>query len=80
MTSERVDHPTHYNQHPSGVECIEIAEEYSFNVGNALKYLWRAPFKGDYPTDLEKARWYIDRELSRVEAHSIGDTRIRRAG
>lgn len=60
-----VNHPSHYTGHPSGVECIEITEHMNFCVGNAIKYLWRAGEKDDYVQDLEKARWYIDREIQR---------------
>jgi hypothetical protein len=65
---EEVDHPKHY-QHPSGVECIAVAEHMSFNVGSALKYLWRAGLKPgtDTLTDLKKAAFYINREISRLE-------------
>jgi hypothetical protein len=63
---ERVNHPAHYNEHPSGVECVTIAEAFSFNVGNAVKYLWRAGLKGDRIEDFEKARWYVDREIFRL--------------
>ena len=62
---ETVDHPPHYNAHPSGVECIQIVEHMSFNVGNAVKYLWRADEKGAPLEDLKKAAWYINREISR---------------
>lgn len=93
--TDNVNHPSHYNSHPSGVECITITEHMTFNVGNAVKYLWRAGLK-DRPApidlanvpknitgvkqlmdaaamthikhieDLNKARWYIDRELKRL--------------
>lgn len=43
--ADDVNHPTHYNSHPSGVECITITEHMNFNVGNAIKYLWRAGLK-----------------------------------
>lgn len=66
-----VDHPTHYNVHPSGVECIDVVEHMSFNVGNAVKYLWRADEKGAPVQDLEKARWYIDREIQRREDDDV---------
>lgn len=66
--SDAVNHPPHYNQHPSGVECIQIAEHYGFCIGNAIKYLWRAGLKGDDIEDLEKARWYLDREIQRRKA------------
>lgn len=63
--SDPVNHPKHYNAHPSGVECIEVVEHMNFNLGNAIKYLWRADEKGAPLVDLEKARWYIDREIQR---------------
>ena len=59
----KVDHPQHYNKHPSGVECIDIVEHLCFNLGNAIKYIWRADLKGNATEDLEKAIWYIQREL-----------------
>ena len=63
-----VNHPEHYNKHPSGAECIDIVEHMSFNVGNAMKYLWRADHKSPNPlTDLEKAKWYIERELQKLK-------------
>lgn len=62
-----VDHPKHYNAHPSGVECIDIVEHYNFNLGNAIKYIWRAGLKSDNPIeDLAKAVWYIQREIERL--------------
>ncbi len=65
---ETVNHPQHYNAHPSGVECIDIVEHFDFNVGNAIKYLWRAGLKSDNAVgDLKKAAWYINREIGRLE-------------
>jgi hypothetical protein len=64
MLSDRVDHPQHYNAHPSGIECIQIVEHMNFCLGNALKYIWRADMKGDIE-DLEKAVWYLKREIER---------------
>jgi hypothetical protein len=62
-----VNRPAHYTQHPSGVECIQVTEHYNFNLGNAIKYVWRAGLKSDSPIeDLRKARWYIDREIQRL--------------
>lgn len=66
MASENVNHPKHYNASPSGVECIDVVEHMTFNVGNAVKYLWRAGLKGDLVEDLEKAKWCIDREIKRL--------------
>lgn len=65
--SDTVNHPPHYTSHPSGVECIQVTEHMNFCRGNALKYLWRAGSKGDELEDLRKARWYIDREIARLE-------------
>ena len=64
--NDNVNHPKHYNSHPSGVECIEITEHMTFCLGNAVKYIWRASLKGKEVEDLRKARWYIDREISRI--------------
>ena len=63
--SDKVNHPQHYTEHPSGVECIEIVEHMPFNLGNAVKYIWRADLKNDDIEDLEKAAWYINREIKR---------------
>lgn len=65
VPGDPINHPSHYTSHPSGVECITITEHMGFNLGNALKYVWRADLKGDAIQDLEKARWYIDRELEK---------------
>jgi len=64
--NDNVNHPKHYTEHPSGIECIEITEHMNFCVGNAIKYLWRAGLKGEQVEDLRKARWYIDREIARL--------------
>lgn len=64
---EAVNHPPHYNAHPAGVECITVVEHMSFNVGNAVKYLWRADQKGAPMEDLRKAAWYVAREIERRE-------------
>lgn len=67
MHYEQVDHPPHY-AHPSGVECIDVVEHFNFNLGNAIKYIWRAGSKPGVTTetDLRKALWYINRELDRI--------------
>jgi hypothetical protein len=62
-----VNHPPHYKQHPSGVECIDITEHMGFCLGNAIKYIWRADEKGKDIEDLKKARWYVDREIAKRE-------------
>ena len=66
---EKVNHPKHYNEHPTGIECIDIVEEFGFNVGNIIKYAWRAGLKPDSDCidDLRKAEWYAHREVERLE-------------
>ena len=61
-----VNNPKHYTNHPSGVECIQITEHMSFCMGNAIKYIWRYELKNGLE-DLKKARWYIEREIQRLE-------------
>jgi hypothetical protein len=60
-----VNNPKHYTSHPSGIDCIQITEHMSFNLGNALKYIWRCDLKKEAIEDLRKARWYIDREIAK---------------
>lgn len=62
MSSDMVNHPTHYNSHPSGVEAIEIVEHMNFCMGNAFKYVYRFQLKNGLQ-DLEKAHWYLKRQL-----------------
>ncbi|MCA0424956.1 MAG: DUF3310 domain-containing protein [Proteobacteria bacterium] len=62
-----VNHPAHYTGHPSGVECITIARHMGFNLGNAVKYIWRADLKGNAIEDLRKAAFYIEDEIKRRE-------------
>ena len=66
VMTDSVNHPKHYTSHPSGVECIQVTEHMSFNLGNAVKYIWRSDLKGKEIEDLRKARWYIDREIERL--------------
>jgi hypothetical protein len=71
--AEIVNHPPHYNTHPSGIECIDVVEWMGFNLGNAIKYIWRADEKGMALTDLQKARWYIEREIERRGKHPASE-------
>jgi hypothetical protein len=66
-----------YNESPSGVECIDVVEHMTFNVGNAVKYCWRSGHKGALIEDLKKARWYLDREISRLEKAQRNEERGR---
>ena len=59
---EYVDHPQHYNSHPSRVEAISICEHMPFSLGNAFKYAFRAGHKWDTVEDMRKAKWYLVRE------------------
>jgi hypothetical protein len=65
-----VNHPKHYTQHPSGVECIQVVEHMNFCIGNVIKYCWRAGLKGEGLEDLKKARFYLEREIERIEKQS----------
>lgn len=64
--SEAVDHPSHYRK-DSGYEAIDVIEAWDlgFCLGNTVKYICRAGLKEDAVEDLEKARWYLDREIER---------------
>ena len=68
--NKNVSHPSHYNQ---GIEAIDIIEswELNFSLGNAIKYILRSPYKGKQVEDLEKARWYIDREINRLKDEMV---------
>ena len=70
QTDDPVEHPAHYTKHASGIECIQITRHMSFNLGNALKYIWRADLKGNALEDLKKARWYLDDEIKRREGQT----------
>lgn len=65
--------PPHYTRLP--VECIDVTEHFNFTLGNAIKYIWRADFKGKPIQDLEKAVWYLRREIDRRqrEAEELED-------
>lgn len=80
---ERVNHPSHYNQHPAGIECIDIIRHYTCDIANALKYLWRAGLKpeiGKEDTekeveDLKKALWYIEDYQNAPGQHHIAEAK-----
>lgn len=59
--------PSHYKS--GGMECIDVIEAFGlgFNLGNSIKYILRAGKKDSAATDLAKARWYLDRELAKLE-------------
>jgi len=69
--ADNINHPFHYTQHPSGIECIQITEHFNFNRGNAVKYIWRSDEKGSTLEDLRKAQWYLTREIERLEKEAV---------
>ncbi|NOG73748.1 DUF3310 domain-containing protein [Roseicella sp. DB1501] len=72
---DEVNHPKHYTSDPSGIECITVVRHRSFNVGNAIKYLWRAGLKDEAKTiqDLRKAIFYINDEIERLKAAGVAE-------
>lgn len=72
--NDQVNHPKYYTSDPSGIECIDVTRHRNFNIGNAIKYLWRAGFKEDKDRklidkqveDLNKAVWYLVDEIHRL--------------
>lgn len=72
--NDQVNHPKHYTSDPSGIECIDVTRHRNFNIGNAIKYLWRAGLKEDKDhklidkqvEDLNKAVWYLVDEIHRL--------------
>jgi hypothetical protein len=72
--NDQVNHPKYYTSDPSGIECIDITRHRNFNIGNAIKYLWRAGLKEDKDRklidkqveDLNKAVWYLVDEIHRL--------------
>jgi hypothetical protein len=63
-----VNHPPHYTT--GGIETIDFieAKQLSYNLGNVVKYITRADHKGNRKQDLMKARWYLDREITKAAA------------
>lgn len=72
-TYEYVDHPSHYGGKDNPYECIKVIEAWgldkNFDLGTAVRYICRAGEKPDNPVlqDLKKARWYLDREIKKLE-------------
>jgi len=60
-----VNNPSHYT-YVNGIECIDVTENFNFNLGNAIKYIWRSEHKEYKKQDLEKAIWYLNREIART--------------
>lgn len=64
-----VNHPPHYKS-DSGIESIDVIESFNLNfcLGNTIKYVLRHQKKGKPLEDLKKARWYLDREIEKLES------------
>jgi hypothetical protein len=83
-----VNSPKHYTSHPSGVECIEITQHYNFTIGNAIKYLWRQGLKDEASIDpvqkqiedLNKAVWYIQKEIQNLKEGVYNGKSMAQAG
>jgi hypothetical protein len=71
---DQVNHPTHYTSHPSGIEALQVTRHMNFNLGNAMKYIWRAGIKSEdkHIEDLEKAIFYIQDEIKRLKGEYNG--------
>ena len=71
MENKNVNHPTHYSY--CIYECIDVIEalDLNFNLGNALKYIWRCGYKDDEVQELEKAVWYLNREIERIKIDRV---------
>lgn len=71
--ADMVNHPPHYTNSEAKcfncnftIECIQITRHMDFNLGNALKYIWRAKHKGNELQDLEKAVWYLEDRIAQL--------------
>lgn len=73
----KIDHPDYYNQ---GIEAIDYIDSHKFDfcLGSAIKYITRAGLKTDDPTeDLEKAIWYLQHKLSKLNSRKSNQQQIR---
>jgi hypothetical protein len=74
---DKINHPSHYNSGNARcscgrrIECIDITRHLNFNIGNAIKYLWRAEHKGARLEDLKKAAWYINDEIQKITHEEV---------
>lgn len=71
---DNINHPPHYNSFEGScdkcgkqIECINVTRHMNFNIGNAIKYLWRCNHKGNAIEDLKKAAWYLNDEIKKRE-------------
>jgi len=67
--NDLVNNPSHYTSHPSGIEAIEVTRWMNYNLGNVVKYVWRADLKENNIQDLEKAQFYLNDEIKRLKGN-----------
>ena len=75
MDKEYINHPQHYGGNENPFEPIKVIEHYELNfmLGNTIKYILRAGKKGNKIEDLEKALFYLKREIKN-EKNNNSDT------
>lgn len=66
-----INHPNHYTQEDAPCECIDVAREYPFDIGNSVKYAWRHMDKGNPVRDMCKALRYIDDAFANYTSHAL---------
>jgi|TARA_R110002012_G_scaffold321332_1_gene548710 hypothetical protein len=66
MMSDDVNHPDHYTK---GIEVTDFIASWQMDWfrGNIIKYIVRCPHKGNTIKDLEKAKWYINDLIKRLQ-------------
>lgn len=69
---EQINHPSHYNNHPSDVEAIDVIRSFSFNLGSSFKYVYRRNDKENCLQDLKKAKWYLLDEIKSRRDRKVG--------
>lgn len=81
-----VNHPPHYTSSEAqcshcgqDIECIDVTRHMGFNLGNAVKYIWREAIKGSAIQDLKKALWYIQDEINKREKKEAAEKKAREA-
>lgn len=79
--NSNINHPHHYTNAAAKcsscaqlIECIDVTRHMNFNLGNAIKYIWRCDLKNNPIDDLKKAIWYLQDEIKKREERSIDVT------
>jgi hypothetical protein len=69
-----VNHPSHYTNHPSGIQHLDVSRWLGFGVGNTVKYVWRRGDKGNPAQDLDKSLFYLDDATKHLPCQQTGGT------